>query len=101
MRYQRSAILGLIIARFTISSIRKRRAVQDCSTSRLLSANATRKVKGGKSKKSECNKKGEWGKIKKARIQESQIGQLNDPSDREILSLLIGGREAYWSSYSY
>jgi len=49
----------------------------------------------------ERNKKGEWGKIKRARIQQSQIGQLADPSDREILSLLMGGREAYWSSYSY
>src|SRR5215207_791055 len=36
----------------------------------------------------ERNKKGEWGKIKKARIQQDQIGQLSDPSDREILSLL-------------
>jgi superfamily II DNA or RNA helicase len=49
----------------------------------------------------ERNKKGEWGKIKKARIQQNQVGQLGDPSDREILSLLLGGKEAYWSSYSY
>ncbi|HSE16315.1 MAG TPA: SNF2-related protein [Pyrinomonadaceae bacterium] len=49
----------------------------------------------------ERNKKGEWGKIKRARIQQNQIGQLSDPGDREILSLLMGGREAYWSSYSY
>ncbi|HEX7333026.1 MAG TPA: SNF2-related protein [Pyrinomonadaceae bacterium] len=49
----------------------------------------------------ERNKKGEWGKIKRARIQQNQIGQLNDPNDREILSLLLGGKEAYWSSYSY
>ncbi len=49
----------------------------------------------------ELNKKGEWGKIKKARIQQNQIGQLRDPADREILSLLLGGRDAYWSSYSY
>jgi len=49
----------------------------------------------------ERNRKGEWGKIKKARIQQNQIGQLHDPRDREILSLLLGGREAYWSSYSY
>jgi len=49
----------------------------------------------------ERNKKGEWGKIKRARIQQNQIGQLSDPSDREILSLLLGGRETYWSSYSY
>ena len=49
----------------------------------------------------ERNRKGEWGKIKKARIQQNQIGQLTDPSDREILSLLMGGRESYWSGYSY
>lgn len=49
----------------------------------------------------ERNKKGEWGKIKRARIQQNQIGQISDPSDREILSLLLGGRETYWSSYSY
>ena len=49
----------------------------------------------------ERNKKGEWGKIKKARIQQNQIGQLSDPSDREILALLLGGRETYWSSYGY
>ncbi len=49
----------------------------------------------------ERNRKGEWGKIKKARIQQNQIGQLSDPNDREILSLLQGGRETYWSGYSY
>ncbi len=49
----------------------------------------------------ELNKKGEWGKIKRARIQQNQISQLSDSSDREILSLLLGGREAYWSSYGY
>src|ERR1051325_3655030 len=46
----------------------------------------------------ERNKKGEWGKIKRARFQQNQIGQLSDPSDREILSLLLGGKDAYWSS---
>src|ERR1041384_1595580 len=49
----------------------------------------------------ERNKKGEWGKIKRARIQQNQISQISDPSDREILSLLLGGREIYWSSYGY
>ena len=49
----------------------------------------------------ERNKKGEWGKIKKARIKQDQIGQLSDPSDREILSLLMGGKDPYWSAYSY
>ena len=49
----------------------------------------------------ERNKKGEWGKIKKARISQNQLGELSDPSDREILSLLLGGKDAYWSSYSF
>jgi superfamily II DNA or RNA helicase len=49
----------------------------------------------------ERNKKGEWGKIKKARIKQNQLGQLSDPTDREILSLLLGGKDSYWSSYSY
>src|SRR5215208_352739 len=49
----------------------------------------------------ERNKKGEWGKIKKARIQQNQLGELSDPADREILSLLIGGKDPYWSAYSY
>jgi hypothetical protein len=49
----------------------------------------------------ERNRKGEWGKIKRARLQQNQVGQLSDPNDREILSLLQGGREAYWSSYSF
>lgn len=49
----------------------------------------------------ERNKKGEWGKIKKARIKQDQLGQLSDPSDREILSVLMGGKDPYWSAYSY
>src|ERR1051326_1490647 len=49
----------------------------------------------------ERNKKGEWGKIKRARIQQNQIGQLSDPTDREILSLLLGGRDSYWTAYGY
>ena len=49
----------------------------------------------------ERNKKGEWGKIKKARIRQDQLSQLSDSSDREILSLLMGGKDPYWSSYSY
>jgi hypothetical protein len=49
----------------------------------------------------ERNKKGEWGKIKKTRIKQDQLGQLNDPNDREILSLLMGGKDPYWSAYSY
>jgi SNF2-related domain/Helicase conserved C-terminal domain/Bacterial SNF2 helicase associated/SWIM zinc finger len=49
----------------------------------------------------EPNKKGEWGKIKKAHIKDNQIGELGDPDDREILSLLLGGKDLYWTSYSY
>src|SRR5215208_3360782 len=49
----------------------------------------------------ERNKKGEWGKIKKARIKQNQINELSDPTDREILALLLGGNDSYWSSYSY
>src|SRR5215204_3867305 len=49
----------------------------------------------------ERNKKGEWGKIKRARIKQHQLGELSDPADREILSLLTGGKDPYWSTYSY
>jgi superfamily II DNA or RNA helicase len=49
----------------------------------------------------ERNKKGAWGKIKKARIRQDQLGELSDPSDREILSLLMGAKDPYWSAYSY
>ena len=49
----------------------------------------------------ERNKKSEWGKIKKARIKQNQLGKLSDPADREILSLLLGGKDPYWSTYSY
>src|ERR1700752_230473 len=49
----------------------------------------------------ERNKKGEWGKIKKARIQQNQLGKIPDPEDRQLLSILSGAKEAYWSSYSY
>lgn len=49
----------------------------------------------------EPNKTGEWGKIKKARIKHNQLGDLSDPNDREILSLLVGSKDLYWTSYSY
>src|SRR5688572_13832571 len=49
----------------------------------------------------ERNKKGEWGKIKRARITQDQLSQLSDSSDREILSLLMGGKDPYWSADSY
>ena len=49
----------------------------------------------------EPNKTGEWGKIKKARIKHNQLGDLNDPNDQEILSLLLGGKDLYWTSFSY
>jgi superfamily II DNA or RNA helicase len=49
----------------------------------------------------ERNKKGEWGKLKKAYMKQNQVAELSDPPDREILSLLVGGKDPYWSSYSY
>lgn len=49
----------------------------------------------------EPNKKGEWGKIKKAHIRHNQLGELRDPNDQEILSLLLGGKDLYWASFSY
>jgi superfamily II DNA or RNA helicase len=49
----------------------------------------------------ERNKKGEWGKIKRAHIQQNQIPKLMDSRDRELLSILSGAKEAYWSAYSY
>src|ERR1041384_511296 len=49
----------------------------------------------------ERNKKSEWSKIKRARIKQHQLGDLSDPDDREILSLLLGGKDPYWLSYSY
>jgi hypothetical protein len=49
----------------------------------------------------EPNKTGEWGKIKKARIKHNQLGELSDPTDREILSLLLGSKDFYWTSYDY
>lgn len=49
----------------------------------------------------EPNKTGEWGKIKKARIRHNQLGDLSDPNDQEILSLLLGSKDPYWTSFSY
>src|ERR1051326_5288255 len=56
MRDHLSAIHGLIIVRFTISSIHRRRARPDCWLSRLLSVNATKKVNGAKSKEREFSR---------------------------------------------
>jgi SNF2 family DNA or RNA helicase len=47
----------------------------------------------------ERNKKGDWGKIKSARIQQHQISRIPDAADRQILSILAGGRDSYWVSY--
>ncbi|HEX5603074.1 MAG TPA: SWIM zinc finger family protein, partial [Pyrinomonadaceae bacterium] len=49
----------------------------------------------------EPNKNGEWGKIKKAHIKHNQLGELSDPDDQEILSLLLGGKDLFWTSFSY
>jgi superfamily II DNA or RNA helicase len=48
----------------------------------------------------ERNKKGDWGKIKKASIHQNQIPKIPDAGDRQILSILSGAKETYWSSYS-
>ncbi len=44
----------------------------------------------------ERNKKGEWGKLKKAKIESSQLTKLSNPEDREILSITSGAKDAYW-----
>ncbi len=44
-------------------------------------------------------KDGEWGKPKSQRIQRSVIPNLPDVADREILTLLSGGKDASQSSY--
>lgn len=44
--------------------------------------------------------KGGWGKIKSQNIQLKHIQTLNDPTDQQILAILVGAREA-WNPYSY
>jgi superfamily II DNA or RNA helicase len=44
--------------------------------------------------------KGGWGKIKSQNIQLKHIQTLKDPTDRQILAILVGAREA-WSPYAY
>jgi superfamily II DNA or RNA helicase len=51
----------------------------------------------------ERKRDGEWGKPKASRIGLSQIPQLPDPADRQILACLAGAREqgGYYGGYSY
>ncbi|HYP29940.1 MAG TPA: SNF2-related protein [Blastocatellia bacterium] len=48
-------------------------------------------------------KNGDWSKLKSQRIPYSQVAGLPEPADREILSLLMGGKEqqyyGYYNSY--
>ena len=44
--------------------------------------------------------KGGWGKIKSQNIQLKHLQTLKDPTDRQILAILVGAREA-WSTYAY
>lgn len=44
--------------------------------------------------------KGGWGKIKSQNIQLKHIQTLKDPTDRQIIAILVGAREA-WSPYAY
>jgi len=46
----------------------------------------------------EMKRNGEWGKIKTTGLPTSRVAQLHEP-DRQIVALLMGGRENY--SYSY
>jgi superfamily II DNA or RNA helicase len=45
--------------------------------------------------------KGEWGKIKSKRIPLEVIPALKDTADQQILAILSGARDLYWSSYDY
>ncbi|HEY0729082.1 MAG TPA: SNF2-related protein, partial [Pyrinomonadaceae bacterium] len=44
--------------------------------------------------------KGGWGKIKSQNLQLQHIPTLKDPTDRQILAILVGAREA-WNPYAY
>jgi hypothetical protein len=44
--------------------------------------------------------KGGWGKFKSQNIQLNHIQTLKDPTDRQILAILVGAREA-WGPYAY
>jgi superfamily II DNA or RNA helicase len=49
----------------------------------------------------ERNMKGAWGKIKSQRIPASAVSTLRDPADQQILAMLSGARDGYWSGYDY
>jgi superfamily II DNA or RNA helicase len=46
-------------------------------------------------------KNGEWGKPQPAAVSASEIGQLPDAADREILSLLVGAADSYAAAPYY
>ncbi|MCZ6623167.1 MAG: DEAD/DEAH box helicase [Deltaproteobacteria bacterium] len=51
----------------------------------------------------EPKRDGEWGKLKSRKIRFSQISQLPNPADRQIMSILLGAKEDtnMWSIYHY
>lgn len=49
----------------------------------------------------ERKRNGEWGKIKTARIQQTQVAKIPIEEDRRLLSILSGSREGNWSSFGY
>jgi superfamily II DNA or RNA helicase len=48
----------------------------------------------------EVKRNGEWGKIRTAGLPSIRVAQLPEP-DRQIVAMLVGGREHYSYSYSY
>jgi superfamily II DNA or RNA helicase len=46
-------------------------------------------------------KSGEWGKLKPIGLRATQISQIPQPSDQQILTYLLGGREFYGYTYYY
>lgn len=46
-------------------------------------------------------KNGEWGKLKSIGLRAAHIPQIPDPTDRQILTYLLGGREFYGYTYFY
>ncbi len=45
--------------------------------------------------------KGELGKLKSQRIPTAAVSSIRDPADRQILAILSGAVDTYWSSYDY
>ena len=47
----------------------------------------------------DCKVSGEWSRPKASRLRLGQVRRLPDPADREILSMIAGGRYSYGSSW--